>query len=160
LITTPLIHKKNNEVDPLSTSRLCPIRHRGLTRRLSQRVSFFYVSQSVTSTLLKTQTINSYDTGSIGAVTEMPFFTTSIGELSPFLRGFTVSLIMLTGAFPSFFAGQLADRFGGLVIVAVGALVFTIGAVLEGAANTLVTFLVGRALCGIGEGLWLSNVSV
>lgn len=104
--------------------------------------------------------LSSYDTGSIGAVTEMPFFTTSIGELSPFLRGFTVSLIMLTGAFPSFFAGQLADRFGGLVIVAVGALVFAIGAVLEGVANTLVTFLVGRALCGIGEGLWLSNVSV
>jgi MFS family permease len=67
---------------------------------------------------------------------------------------------MLTGAFPSFFAGQLADRFEGLVIVAVGALVFAIGAVLEGVANTLVTFLVGRALCGIGEGLWLSNVSV
>jgi predicted MFS family arabinose efflux permease len=42
----------------------------------------------------------------------------------------------------------------------VRALVFAIGAVLEGVANTLVTFLVGRALCGIGEGLWLSNVSV
>ncbi|KAG9711803.1 hypothetical protein KCU73_g17075, partial [Aureobasidium melanogenum] len=52
--------------------------------------------------------LNGYDTGSIGAVTEMPYFSDSIGELSPFLRGFTVSLIMLTGAFPSFFAGQLA----------------------------------------------------
>jgi len=103
---------------------------------------------------------HSYDTGSIGAVTEMPYFATSIGELSPFLRGFTVSLIMLTGGFPSFFAGQLADRFGRLAIVAAGALVFTIGAVLEGAANKLGMFLAGRALCGIGEGLWLSNVSV
>ncbi|KAI5241010.1 general substrate transporter [Aureobasidium subglaciale] len=104
--------------------------------------------------------LNGYDTGSIGAVTEMPYFASSIGELSPFLRGFTVSLIMLTGAFPSFFAGQLADRFGGLAVVAAGALVFTIGAALEGSANKLAMFLVGRALCGIGEGLWLSNVSV
>jgi MFS family permease len=119
----------------------------------------FSSSPSFNSTLL-ISTSKSYDTGSIGAVTEMPFFATSIGELSPFLRGFTVSLIMLTGAFPSFFAGQLADRFGGLAIVAGGALVFAIGAVLEGVAGTLVTFLVGRALCGIGEGLWLSNVSV
>ncbi|KAI5261999.1 general substrate transporter [Aureobasidium subglaciale] len=104
--------------------------------------------------------LNGYDTGSIGAVTEMPYFASSIGELSPFLRGFTVSLIMLTGAFPSFFAGQLADRFGGLAVVAAGALVFTVGAALEGSANKLAMFLVGRALCGIGEGLWLSNVSV
>ncbi|KAH0360679.1 general substrate transporter, partial [Aureobasidium melanogenum] len=104
--------------------------------------------------------LNGYDTGSIGAVTEMAYFTSVIGELSPFLRGFTVSLIMLTGAFPSFFAGQLADRFGRLAIVAAGALVFTIGAALEGAAGKLGMFLAGRALCGIGEGLWLSNVSV
>ncbi|KAI4719317.1 general substrate transporter [Aureobasidium sp. EXF-10727] len=104
--------------------------------------------------------LNGYDTGSVGAVTEMPYFATSIGELTPFLRGFTVSLIMLTGAFPSFFAGQLADRFGRLAIVAVGALVFAIGAALEGGANKLGMFLAGRALCGIGEGLWLSNVTV
>ncbi|TIA43723.1 general substrate transporter [Aureobasidium pullulans] len=104
--------------------------------------------------------LNGYDTGSIGAVTEMPFFTSSIGELTPFLRGFTVSLIMLTGAFPSFFAGQLADRFGRLAIVAAGALVFAIGAALEGCANKLAMFLVGRALCGVGEGLWISNITV
>ncbi|KAG2168610.1 hypothetical protein JADG_008349 [Aureobasidium aubasidani] len=104
--------------------------------------------------------LNGYDTGSIGAVTEMPYFTSSIGELTPFLRGFTVSLIMLTGAFPSFFAGQLADRFGRLAIVAAGALVFAIGAALEGCANKLAMFLVGRALCGIGEGLWISNITV
>ena len=90
----------------------------------------------------------------------MPFFATSIGELSPFMRGFTVSLIMLTGGFPSLFAGQLADRFGRLAVVAAGALVFTLGACLEGAANKLGIFLAGRALCGVGEGLWLSNVSV
>lgn len=102
----------------------------------------------------------SYDTGSIGAVTEMPYFEKTIGGLSPFLRGFTVSLIMLTGAVPSFFAGQLADRFGRLTIVSAGALVFVLGAILQGAASVLGVFLAGRALCGLGEGLWLSNMAV
>jgi len=104
--------------------------------------------------------LNGYDTGSIGAVTEMKFFLDTFGELTPIMRGFTVSLIMLTGAFPSFFAGQLADRYGHLAIVMAGALVFTLGAVFQGGAFHMPMFLVGRALCGIGEGLWLSNCYV
>lgn len=102
----------------------------------------------------------SFDTGSIGAITEMPYFLSTIGHLTPIMRGFTVSLIMLTGALPSFFAGQLADRFGRLAVVMAGALTFMIGAVLQGSANRLSVFLVGRAMCGFGEGLWLSTVTV
>jgi MFS family permease len=102
----------------------------------------------------------SYDTGSIGAITEMPTFLSTIGHLTPVMRGFTVSLIMLTGAFPSFFAGQLADRFGRLAIVMAGALTFMVGAILQGSSSRLESFLVGRALCGLGEGLWMSTVTV
>ncbi len=76
------------------------------------------------------------------------------------MRGFTVSLIMLAGAFPAFFAGQLADRFGRLRITMAGALLFVVGAALEGGAYDFPMFLVGRALCGLGEGMWLSNVTV
>ncbi|KAF2183656.1 general substrate transporter [Zopfia rhizophila CBS 207.26] len=94
-----------------------------------------------------------FDTGSIGAITEMKSFLETIGHLRPIMRGFTVSLIMLTGAFPSFFAGQLADRFGRLAIVMAGAIVFAVGAVMQGTANRLPVFLAGRALCGLGEGL-------
>ena len=90
----------------------------------------------------------------------MPYFEMTFGVLSPTIRGFTVSLIMLMGAVPSFFSGQLADRFGHLRIVMVGALVFALGVILEGSASQLSMFLVGRALAGIGEGLWLTNVSV
>lgn len=90
----------------------------------------------------------------------MPYFEKTFGVLSPFIRGFTVSLIMLTGAAPAFFAGRLADRFGRNAVVMVGALIFTLGATLQGAAYHLAMFLVGRALCGFGQGLWLSNVSV
>jgi len=90
----------------------------------------------------------------------MPFFEKDIGDLSPILRGFTVSLIMLTGAFPAMFAGRLADKFGHLRIIMGGAICFMIGTALEGAASKLAMFLVGRAVAGLGEGFWLTNVSV
>ena len=76
------------------------------------------------------------------------------------MRGFMVSLIMLMGAVPAFFAGQLADRYGQLRTIMVGSTIFTIGAILQGTAFTLPVLLVGRALAGLGEGFWLSNVSV
>ena len=90
----------------------------------------------------------------------MPHFELTIGTPTPAMRGFIVSFLMLMGAVPTFFAGQLADRYGQLNVVMVGSTLFTLGAVLQGAASTLPMLLVGRALAGLGEGLWLSNVSV
>ena len=104
--------------------------------------------------------LNGLDTGSIGAITAMSQFTKSIGKLSPGLLGFTVSLIMLTGAVPSVFAGQLAEKFGRLQVIMLGSSFFVVGAVLQGAAGGLPLFLAGRALGGFGEGIYLSNVSV
>lgn len=90
----------------------------------------------------------------------MPQFAKVIGELSSTMRGFTVSFLLLLAAFPALFAGQLADRFSHLRIVLVGALVFCVGSVLQGGAVGLPMLLVGRALAGLGEGLWLTNVSM
>jgi MFS family permease len=104
--------------------------------------------------------LNGFDTGSIGAIVSMTQFEESIGKLSPTLLGFTVSLIMLTGAFPAVFAGHLAERFGRLKVIILGVLFFVVGAVLQSAAGELNMFLVGRALGGFGEGVYLSNVSV
>jgi MFS family permease len=104
--------------------------------------------------------LNGYDTGSVGAVTSMSSFTNTIGDLSPVMRGFTVSLILMTGAMPSIFGGKLAERVGHLYVIMAGALLFAIGTAMEGGAESLAVFLVGRALAGLGEGLWLSNVSV
>ncbi|KAF1983983.1 MFS general substrate transporter [Aulographum hederae CBS 113979] len=70
--------------------------------------------------------LNGYDTGSIGSITEMPLFATSISPLSPLLRGFAVSLIMLTGAVPSFLAGGVAERLGRLQVVFGGAVLFVV----------------------------------
>ncbi|KAL2043082.1 hypothetical protein N7G274_004142 [Stereocaulon virgatum] len=104
--------------------------------------------------------LNGYDTGAIGAITTMPQFTMVFGELSPILRGFIVSFLLLMCATPGFFAGQLADRFGHLRVVSVGALTFCVGSALEGGSINICMLLVGRALAGIGEGLWLTNVSI
>ena len=101
-----------------------------------------------------------YDTGSIGAITTMPHFAQVFGALSPNMRGFTVSFLLLMGAVPAFFAGQLADRFGHLRIVLAGALVFCVGSALQASAVDMPMLLVGRALAGLGEGLWLTNVSM
>ncbi|KAL9095355.1 MAG: hypothetical protein Q9165_002226 [Trypethelium subeluteriae] len=66
---------------------------------------------------------------------------------------------MLTGAFPAIYGGQLADRFGILNIVAAGAVFYMVVSVMEAAAFQIAVFIVGRALTGLGMGLWLSNVN-
>lgn len=104
--------------------------------------------------------INGYDTGSIGAVTSMPQFTATIGPLSATMTGVTVSIIMLAGAAPSVLAGWLADRHGRLRTIMAGAVVFALGAVLQCAASSLPQFLAGRIVAGLGEGVYLSNMSV
>lgn len=103
---------------------------------------------------------NGYDTGSIGAMTTMAQFEAVMGQLSPLLLGFTVSLVMLAGVVPSFFAGYLAERFGRLRTILCGSVLVILGAVLQGSANSLPQFLVGRAFSGCGQGIFLSNVNV
>lgn len=104
--------------------------------------------------------LNGYDTGSIGAITSMPSFTSKIGDLSPLLRGFIVSLIMMTGAMPSIFGGKMAEKIGHLYVVMAGSLLFALGTGMEAGAGGLDVLLAGRALAGLGEGLWLGCVSV
>ncbi|KAH9889585.1 general substrate transporter [Xylariomycetidae sp. FL2044] len=104
--------------------------------------------------------LNGFDTGSIGAIVHMPQFTASVGDLSATMLGITVSMIMLTGTLPSLFAGQLADKFGRLWAIAPGALLFGAGSLLQGTAYSLPHFIVGRAVGGVGQGIFLSNISV
>ncbi|KAI0160256.1 putative MFS sugar transporter [Xylariaceae sp. FL1272] len=104
--------------------------------------------------------MNGYDTGSIGAITSMPQFSASIGSLTPTLIGITVSMILLTGIIPSIFVGHLADKIGRLPVIAPGAILFGLGSILQAASHSLAQFLVGRSIAGIGQGVFLSNVSV
>jgi MFS family permease len=121
---------------------------------------FLNGSASILSLLNRILSTTRFDTGSIGAVTVMPHFLSTVGTLTPFMRGFTVSLIMLMGAVPSFLAGYLSDKYGRLSIGGLGATTFLLGVTLEAAANKLPMFLVGRAFAGIGEGFWLGCLTV
>ncbi|KAL7629767.1 hypothetical protein AAE478_001290 [Parahypoxylon ruwenzoriense] len=104
--------------------------------------------------------VNGYDVGSIGAVTHMPQFTESMGQLSATMLGITVSMVMLTGTLPSLFAGHFADKFGRITVIIPGALLFGVGALIEGLARSLAQFIAGRAIAGFGEGMILSNITV
>lgn len=90
----------------------------------------------------------------------MPSFTKEFGELSSSTVGITVSSVLLPGAIASLFAGSLSDRLGRTRAVAIGALIFAMGAGLEAAAINLGMFVGGRCVVGIGEGVFLSTLLV
>ncbi|KAJ2991739.1 hypothetical protein NUW58_g2408 [Xylaria curta] len=103
--------------------------------------------------------LNGYDTGSIGAITSMPQFAESLGKFSPSLLGFTVSVILLTGSVPSVFAGHLADKYGRLTIIIPGAVLFGVGALVQGTSFSQAQLIAGRSIGGFGEGIFLSIMS-
>ncbi|CAI6099643.1 unnamed protein product [Clonostachys chloroleuca] len=105
--------------------------------------------------------LNGYDTGSIGAIVHMEQFKSSMGgTMSAFITGITVSTIMLTGIIPALFAGHLADKYGRLRLIAPGALVFGIGALLQATSTQLPQFIIGRAISGAGQGVFFGNITV
>ncbi|SCV70189.1 BQ2448_1583 [Microbotryum intermedium] len=100
------------------------------------------------------------DTGSIGAITAMPQFIEHFGELSDFLRGFVVAVILIPSAITGMFAGSVADRIGRRRTVSLGTLIFATGMAMCVAAPNLLVFIVGRCVAGSGEGLFLSAGTV
>jgi MFS family permease len=145
---------------PRPRSQLCLASHRAILSRHTSQQGILNLTRISTVGSHIFSYCDSFDTGSIGAITEMPSYIATFGHLSPTMRGFTVSLIMLCGAVPAVVAGNLADRFGRLRIMIAGALLCTIGCVLECAASRSWLFLLGRALMGIGQGFALTNIGV
>ncbi|KAF1982438.1 general substrate transporter [Aulographum hederae CBS 113979] len=124
-------------------------------------------------------TLFGLDTGTIGPITTMPSFLTTFspshtGHLSSTLHGLIVSSILIPAAIASFFTGHLADWLGRVRSVALGGLVFGIGAGMEAASGGWATgsggdgagggglamLFVGRIVKGVGEGLYLSTLVV
>lgn len=100
------------------------------------------------------------DTSTIGPVIVMPSFTASFGSLSSSLQGIIVSSILIPATLVSIFAGAVSDRLGRTRSLAIGALLFALGAAIEAAAVTLGMFIAGRCVVGLGEGLFLSTMVV
>ena len=100
------------------------------------------------------------DTGIIGSVTVMKSYVSDFGSQSATVHGLIVSAILIPAALSSFLAGRVADVLGRPKNIAIGALIFGLGAALEAGAVTIVMFVVGRIVEGIGEGLYLGTLVV
>ncbi|OBT81145.1 hypothetical protein VE02_10105, partial [Pseudogymnoascus sp. 03VT05] len=101
-----------------------------------------------------------YDTGVIGPVTVMTQFADSFGDFSETAHGAIVSAILIPAAITALFGGHLADSVGRVKAIALGAAIFGVGAALEAGAAHIAMFVVGRGLAGVGEGFFLSTISV
>ncbi|KAJ3498386.1 hypothetical protein NLG97_g1164 [Lecanicillium saksenae] len=92
------------------------------------------------------------DTGIIGPVTVMDKYVEHFGHPTPTIHGVVVSSILLSAAVTSFLAGHVADSLGRSSGMAIGGLIFALGAVLEAGSVHLGMFIAGRLVAGIGEG--------
>ncbi|EIM90365.1 general substrate transporter [Stereum hirsutum FP-91666 SS1] len=101
-----------------------------------------------------------FDTGSIGPVTVMPQFEAQFNSISATLQGLIVSSILITASISSIFAGHLSDRISRTRTFALGGLVFGVGSLIASTSYKLPQLFVGRCIAGVGEGLFLSTVTV
>ncbi len=66
-------------------------------------------------------------------------------------------MILIPAATASLFGGHVANSVGRLKGVAIGTAIFGAGAAIEGGSMKLGMLMAGRAVKGIGEGLFLST---
>ncbi|RYP74927.1 hypothetical protein DL771_002711 [Monosporascus sp. 5C6A] len=100
------------------------------------------------------------DTSIVGPVTQMENFLHQFGHLDSAVHGILVSCVLLSAAVTSFFAGRIADALGRTRAMALGAAIFTVGAVLQAAATHLVMFALGRVVEGLGYGVFIGTQTV
>lgn len=133
--------------------------------RPSQRVAAFTIPTYVWCSVFTAigGFLFGFDTGSIGPVTVMSqfqhhFFTT--GKIDPTIQGLIVSSILLTAAPASLVSGPLSNHISRTMTIAVGAITFAVGSAIACSSGPLAQLFVGRCVAGIGEGLFLSTVTV
>lgn len=90
----------------------------------------------------------------------MPEFTGTLGQFSSTIHGAIVSTILITASVTSFFAGHLSEMLGRERAIIVGTTIFSLGAAIEAGATSLGMFVGGRAVKGVGEGFFLSTLTV
>jgi MFS family permease len=90
----------------------------------------------------------------------MPQFERQFGGLSPIVQGLLVSSILIAASIVSVASGPLSDRISRTYTISLGGCIFAIGAALACSATTLPQFFVGRCVEGIGEGFFISSITV
>jgi MFS transporter, SP family, sugar:H+ symporter len=74
-------------------------------------------------------------------------------ELTPFVQGFVVAIALLGCAVGAYVAGRLADRFGRLKVMLLGAILFLVSSVGAGLAFAVWDLGVWRVVGGFGIGI-------
>jgi sugar porter (SP) family MFS transporter len=101
------------------------------------------------------------DTGLIGPVTTMPQFLETFPEAKQkAIQGTLIATILMSAAVSSLFAGVVADWLSRKYTIALGALICGIGCFLEAGSIKFPMLIAGRLLAGVGEGWFLSTISV
>lgn len=90
----------------------------------------------------------------------MKSFEDQFGVLPSTVHGLIVSMILLSAAVSSFFAGRLADSLGRIPAIALGAAILCAGVALEAGAVHIGMFAVGRFIEGTGYGLFFGTQTV
>lgn len=98
------------------------------------------------------------DTGIIGPVTVMESWRDQFGHQPPIIHGVIVSSILISAAASSFYAGRPADRFGRPQAMCFGSIVSSAGVIIEGSSSNLGSFIAGRVVQGLGEGLFFGPI--
>lgn len=102
------------------------------------------------------------ETSIIGPVIVMDDFKRTIGvsDSQPTIQGLIVSSLILAAAVSSLVAGKLADTVGRVWGIAIGTLLFGVGAAVQAGSVNMAMFIVGRVIEGIGEGLYVGPMIV
>ncbi|KAG7088381.1 hypothetical protein E1B28_012382 [Marasmius oreades] len=101
-----------------------------------------------------------YDTGSIGPISVMPRFEEQFGVLSPTTQGLLISCILIAASIMSILSGPISDRISRTYTIAIGGAVYTAGSAIGASSMRLTQLFIGRCIAGIGEGLFISSITV
>lgn len=108
-----------------------------------------------------------YDLGFMGSLTTSPTFLAVFDYPNPSLLAFLVASYEVGAMVGAFFQFMMGDRFGRKPNNMVGAVIVSIGAILQSASYGLAQFLVGRIVAGFGLGImttvipiWLTECSM
>lgn len=86
--------------------------------------------------------------------TALPKIVSAIGGMEYFDWVFTI--YMLTSSITAILVGKLSDIYGRKIFILVGIIIFSIGALISGFADTIIQLIIYRGIQGLGGGMLMS----
>lgn len=98
--------------------------------------------------------------GSIGPVTQMPQFESSIGRLSSTQQGVYVACILLSSSASSLASGHVSDHISRKYGILIGSLLSLAGTIISACSPNFASLIVARLITGVGMGQAISVTTV